>query len=564
MSNRPHGSLAVRNAVDVGDLELVRKYIADGEGLEAVDTWEYKRAALGLAASRGHVEIARFLLEAGANPNGPPESVHGPLSDAVEAGNVEIAQMLIDHGAEVNATDENGWHALLLAASRSDIYPEKEWRPITRLLIAAGSNVNHVDKCGRTALKAAIGDDPGNGSALDVMRILLEAGAEVDARDGDNAWTPLMTAVEEGNIEAVRLLVEAGADVNLMDDEGDTAWNMARRWGYAEIADLLQLAGAVEPADVEAQLHRAILWGKTEAVARLLEQSVDPNTQDRYNRSALLIAIENWGKEEIVRLLLDHGARIAEGKEAVTLLSAAVDSHRPLLDAHTIVRLLIERGADIHASFDDGSTVLLCASERANTETVRLLLDAGAEVNKGDWEGRTPLMLAAHCGNIATVVLLLEHGADVNARTLTVSDSGYYGGATALIHAVKSQHLEIARLLLEHGADVDAADDAGYTSLMWDAGYAFGAEESEGWKSSLALVRLLLEWNADVNRQNIHKNTALDYAISGIWGSTEDEEGELSEIALLLKQAGAVRGEPRPRWCYMAVPCDGEPDLPTE
>jgi len=108
-----HRRLPLLNAVDEGDLELVHKYAVEGEDLEAVDTWEFRRAALGLAASKGHIEIVRFLLEAGSNPNGPAQSEHVPLWDAAASGDSEIVQALIDHGADVNAVDEHGWHALL-------------------------------------------------------------------------------------------------------------------------------------------------------------------------------------------------------------------------------------------------------------------------------------------------------------------------------------------------------------------------------------------------------------------------------------------------------------------
>ena len=258
---------------------------------------------------------------------------------------------------------------------------------------------------------------------------------------------------------------------------------------------------------------------------------------------------------EVAHILVEAGAEMDDQEEdnGWTPLTYAV------YDGDTeAVRLLV--GADIRVSLEDVTTALHIASGEAEREIVRLLLEAGADVNAEGWRYMTPLMVAAHNGNIAAVSLLLEYGANINARTLTDEDADYYGGSTALLDAVKSQNVEIARLLLEHSADVDAADDAGYTSLMWTALRAFGEEDTEALRSSLALVRLLLNWDVDVNRQNIHKDTALDIAVRGPFG--EEDTDAWSEIALLLAQAGAVRGEPKPRFCYRVVTDEWEQDLP--
>ena len=216
------------------------------------------------------------------------------------------------------------------------------------------------------------------------------------------------------------------------------------------------------------------------------------------------------------------------------------------------MRLLIERGADIHTSRDDGTKALSLAAQ-TDSEMVLLLLEAGAEVNAGDWEGRTALMESARYGNEEVAALLLEHGADVNAKMLPPPDAESEGSRSVLMEAVKSQHIDVVRLLLEHGADVNAADEAGFTPLMWEPGACFGSEDSEVWKRCVARVRLLLEWDADLNRRNIQNETALDIAVCGLWSGGEGDEGEWSEIAHLLAAAGAVRGEPSPRFCYQTI-----------
>jgi ankyrin repeat protein len=518
---------ALRSAASAGDMEALRQYLAEGDDIEAIEReWDGNgRTALDIAAHHGHLEVVRFLLAHGANPSGLQDGGR-PLLSALRSGHIDIVHCLLDHGADVNATDANGSHALMELAVITGYEPKLDWCTLARQLITSGCDVNHANAYGTTALQIAVRNEPPDEANLELARILLEAGAAVDAIEGELGWTALMNAVSNGDIDAVRLLVEAGANVNQAASNGDTPWNLARRWGHPEIAALLEQAGAVEPADVGTDLHRAILWGKTEAVSNLLAHGADANAQDSQGRSALIAAMTHWGKEEIVRLLLDHGADLhAVGQDGSPLLMDAVQPGPCRSEQRAIVRLLIERGADVSARGYAKISPLIMAAEEPDEEIVRLLLDAGADVNEADFEGTTALKNAAWMGNNATAALLLERGANVNARTITLPNPEYYGGATALITAATSGHLEMVRLLLDRGADIHAQDDAGTTALMWAAQEC--PEDSTEADSSV--VQLLLERGADINQADIYGRTAMDTAIAS----------DRTEIVRLLEQYGA-------------------------
>jgi len=108
------------------------------------------------------------------------------------------------------------------------------------------------------------------------------------------------------------------------------------------------------------------------------------------------------------------------------------------------LELLIARGADVRAATKRGITALAFAAPYGNTEIVKMLLDKGAEINSKDDGGYTPLMLAAYSDflNAAVVKMMLEKGAPIDARG--------NDGETALTLARKKGNTEVVQLLLNH------------------------------------------------------------------------------------------------------------------
>jgi uncharacterized protein len=159
------------------------------------------------------------------------------LVQAVEAGDLKKAQKLISKGANVNQIDDVGFPALSTAAGRGD---EK----MTKLLVDAGADVNaRSATLNDTALASAAQD--GNGA---IVRILLAAGAHVDDRDGAG-WTPLFNAALKGDLEIVEALLSAGADVNARSSNGWTALKEAQMRGHDDVAQRLKSAGAIDFPD---------------------------------------------------------------------------------------------------------------------------------------------------------------------------------------------------------------------------------------------------------------------------------------------------------------------------
>jgi ankyrin repeat protein len=106
---------------------------------------------------------------------------------------------------------------------------------------------------------------------------------------------------------------------------------------------------------------------------------------------------------------------------------------------------------------DKEQTPLQYAVESGFTEIVKLLIENGADLNKSNNDGCTPLHLAATYGHLEVIKLLIENGADIHK-----SDNG---GCTPLHIAATYGHLEVIKLLVYSGANVNYTNNRGKTAL---------------------------------------------------------------------------------------------------
>ena len=159
--------LNIFEASAAGDLERVKGLIGDHPELAnavALDGFQ----PLGLACFFGHYEIARLLVEAGAEVNSPsknPQKVM-PLHSAAASRSLEIARLLLEHGADPDARQNDDFTPLHEAAHNGQI-------ELVEILLAHGADVNASQKPGLTALSFA--QQAGH---QDVAEFLLQHGAQ--------------------------------------------------------------------------------------------------------------------------------------------------------------------------------------------------------------------------------------------------------------------------------------------------------------------------------------------------------------------------------------------------
>lgn len=227
-----------------------------------------------------------------------------------------------------------------------------------------------------------------------------------------------------------------------------------------------------------------------------LDQGADPNCIDEEEEPVLFLAI-NARLVNIVRLLLERGAWAnSETYEQCPLVRASS------LGDREIAELLLKHDALLNGDPEKGIP-LHEAAKRGSNEMVALLLEQGADVNAVDDEGYTALVFTAMFGRFRAANLLLEAGAaPYNQLGEPIM--------TPLHWAIQEEFSGIARLLLEHGANVEAEEENGIRPLAMAT--------SAG---NLEAVKLLLEFNADVNGGESSQNPFMNAAIWEHWNIAE-------------------------------------------
>lgn len=188
------------------------------------------------AAEKGDSRRVEALLGRGADIDNRDADGRTPLLIAVRAKQIETARTLIDAGADVNAKDRMQDSPYLYAGASGQ-------NDILRMTLAHGADLRSTNRYGGTALIPAA--ERGH---VATVQLLIEAGVDVD-HINNLGWTALLETVILGDgssryVDITRLLIAAGADVNLADAEGVTPLAHARQRGQHVIEDLLRKAGA--------------------------------------------------------------------------------------------------------------------------------------------------------------------------------------------------------------------------------------------------------------------------------------------------------------------------------
>ena len=441
------------------------------------------------ATKRGHLDIVALLLARGAKDNildAVEETAETYLAKHVNADpNMwAIIKILKNPQAQenINIQNKHGQTALHFAALAGN-------SDLVDALLTAGASVTLSDKDGRIPLHCAAA--AGNTEAFEILlNKSLEIGADIKAKDKEEK-TALHYAAENGHVAAINVLFLVGLDRNQKDSEGQTALHYAVSEEKEDAVSLLLKCDSdvnLQNAKRQSALHCAAKTGDTAILRILLAAGATVTLEDYHKKTALHYAAE-YGDVAAIHALLQKNKNIINSQDSrgKTALHYAVSRKEP-----SVLKALVELGADINCTDDQGKTVLHYAVEANIKLSLNFLLGTSIQLSARDKSGLTALHSAVVAGNIHHMRALLEAGVKTDSRD--------NNGKTALHYAVEKGNAELVKVLIAARVSIDLQDAQGKTVLHY-------AVE----KGNVELVKALIAARVSVDLQDAQGKTALDY-----------------------------------------------------
>ena len=466
----------------------------DHSGKHTRDSRQSERVRLFLEKA-----AIRYMTAPGTaqwNTYEPDRPSRGALAARLLAQRPEIARD--DIHTAVAAGDVNAVRAFLAADAAVADRPggPDGWTPLLRLAYT------------RIPVEAA------SDSAVEIAQLLLEHGASPHASwsDGSNAFTVLTGVIGGGeNLQPshpqaeplARLLLERGVDpfnnqalYNTSLGPDDTFW-LELLWSESERRGDVSQWRDPEQLGLDYLLGNAVPHQPARAVW-LLAHGANANAVNRYSKAPVVTHALVAGRQDVVDLLVRHGARLPALTDIENFHAAAARG-----DVGEIRRLAGEHPAWLRAP-----EPLRLAAERNDVPTVTLLLDLGVPPDISAGSGERPLHAAAAAGAVEAAALLLTRGADVDAIDLrynaTPLSTADFHDQPALIALLAPRSRDIRGLCFAGRIDrlrellVDDPSLASRPSRGEPALFALPDDE----RSSVEVAALLLSFGADPHMKN--------------------------------------------------------------
>ncbi|MFC1758212.1 ankyrin repeat domain-containing protein [Planctomycetota bacterium] len=517
MNNSPDKTQLFMDAVGYGDVEYIRRTIAQGQDLTYKN---HGRSLLYWAAAVGQTEVCRILMDAGLSPN--EESTDGirvtPVSGAIESGSVETLELLLERDGSLEAVHHgksNSSPIKMAIARRSE--------EMLDFLIGRGESLDDP-----TIVPFAMWYRYGQfGTAADqehrrILTKLIDAGAKVDPHAAYNnaVWMALSSgqfemfrkfekrvevdfhekvlnaAIIGGNVEACRYVMRKGATLD--EDPKERMEILRRSLVLSRNTSLIEflfsigvpkqyptqhdVSGGLSNFDEYGHpLYHAALKGDTDQIRYLFElfpgsemwqpliyrPSDEDNDSHYFQRGNTPLFAAVYGDHaKTLKLLLAYGLR--EGPQG-------------------------NRSVDINAKNDRGNTVLHEAAMQGAAKCVQILLAAGADataprLNGKRSDGNTPLQALVEDANPPEMFPMLAAANQVQNPDWLETPNRY--GATPLHTAAALGNFGVCKKLIEFGADASTLSEYG-GSTVYEAIRTFNRTHDKS--ARVRLCQLLIE-----------------------------------------------------------------------
>ncbi|KAL1452999.1 hypothetical protein WDU94_007176 [Cyamophila willieti] len=359
------------DAIRKGDLDKVKE-IVNSFGLNHCEDWDGGYVLLKMSTKMSNKEITSFLLKKGSKVNSEKYlKDQTPLHSAVANGNKEIVEMLLNSSANIgalNSDDDTPFH-LAIIGRNLDIF---------KLLAHHEEPLGVYSGIKKRLLFYAIVQ-----GCADIVSFFLNAGANIDDVD-EKGHSVLFTAVNQKDIEIIKKVLSFKP--NLENEHNKKSFRLALTSDYSDIDNLIikiliENGFGFDVNDIHDKelVKNAITWDSVQLTEQLLKCGADA--------SELLLSAAEFPNEEIIELLLHHGAN-------PNIPNSPDEDFGPGGNIlHVIIEVLVHNVYNI----DDYLKI------------IETLLRFGSRTDFKDTEGKTPLHIAAECSEGSIIELLLKY-----------------------------------------------------------------------------------------------------------------------------------------------------------
>ncbi|MEE4247473.1 MAG: ankyrin repeat domain-containing protein [Kangiellaceae bacterium] len=394
---------------------------------------EDKMTALHLAALKGHPGIFRFLCSQGYSMTEKCKKGWTPVDYAIANGHLAVVKTGMQSHRDVvmECLMRMDGESSLVEAARHGC------QNILEFWYSLGVN---IEEAHQPFLSACL-----NGQQH-VVEWFISMGLDVtECRDAASGATPLLYAIESGNLHLVKFLVEdKKCDILLTNNNGRGATHSAVVANQKRMLDYVISKGApVDAADAQGDtpLLEAALRGHIDMMEILLSHNCDIMKLNERGQNAVHMAVIEQDNAEMLQFLSDKQVPINSRDNGgnTPLMIACYQGHL------SAVEFFLNADASwANEKNQDDSTPALLAAMKGRHEVVRMLGERGCSMDEADKDGNTALMLAIESASVETVRILLE----LNKSDLSAVNGEGCGVVTL---AEESEDRDMQELLVRHG-----------------------------------------------------------------------------------------------------------------